>query len=291
MKRVLVSVFMMTLTMAAVAMGTMRSVNAETIVFTAQMLAANEGAAGVSVSPTEAGTTGQGIFTLDTTVSGGVITAATARFDIVLTNMAANSVVILTHVHEGATGVSGPVRVDSGLTPGAPIPAANGGVSFSRGPVTVTPAQAQAIINNPGGFYLNSHTSLSPSGVARGQLVRLQQGTGLAAPTLSEWGLILMILVFMAVGTFFLVGSSVMAGAGAGGGSVAFGRSARSIDWRLLARVALYVEVILMLAFPIALRAGLVELDVKDVMGTLTSGLLISFVIHLFIQSARQRRV
>ena len=291
MKRVLVSVFMMTLTMAAVAMGTMRSVNAETIVFTAQMLAANEGAAGVAVNPTETGATGQGIFTLDTTVSGGVITAATARFDIVLTGLAANSVVILTHVHEGAVGVSGPVRVDSGVTPGAPIPAAGGGVSFSRSGITVSPAQAQAIINNPGGFYLNTHTALSGGGVARGNLVRLQQGTGLAAPTLSEWGLILMILVFLAVGTFFLVGSSVIAGAGAGGASIAFGRSTRSIDWRLLARVALYVEVILMLAFPIALRAGLVELDVKDVMGTLTSGLLISFVIHLFVQSARQRRV
>jgi len=220
-----------------------------------------------------------------------VITAATARFDCVLTGMASNSVVILTHIHEGAVGVSGPVRVDSGVTPGAPIPAAGGGVSFSRSGITVTPAQAQAIINNPGGFYFNTHTSLSTSGVARGQLVRLQQNTGLAAPTLSEWGLILMLLVFLAVGTYFLVGSAVMAGAGAGGGSVAFGRSSKSIDRKLLARVALYVEVILMLAFPIALRAGLVEFDVKDVIGTLTSGLLISFIIHLFIQSSRQRRV
>ncbi|HEV8483171.1 MAG TPA: CHRD domain-containing protein [Blastocatellia bacterium] len=284
MKRVLVSVLMMTLTMAAVMMSTMRSVKADTIVFTAQMLAANEGAAGVSVNPTETGATGQGIFTLDTTVSGGVITAATARFDLTLTGLASNSVVILTHIHEGAIGVSGPVRVDSGLTPAAPIPAAAGAVTFSRSGITVTPAQAQAIINNPGGFYFNSHTALSPGGVARGQLIRLQQNTGLAAPTLSEWGAILMTLLFVAMGVFFLVGRTRMAGAAAGGSSVVFGSSIKSIDWRLVAKVALYVEVIVGLAL-IALRAGMV-----DVMGALTSGLVVSFIIHLFIQSARQRK-
>ena len=290
MKRVLVSVLMMTLTMAAVVMSTMRSAKADTIVFTAQMLAANEGAAGVAVNPTEAGATGQGIFTLDTTVSGGAITAATASFDLNLTGLASNSVAILTHIHEGAVGVSGPVRVDSGLTPGTAIPAAGGAVTFSRSGINVTPAQAQAIINNPGGFYFNTHTALSPSGVARGNLVRLQQNTGLAAPTLGEWGAILMTLLFLAAGVFFLVGRTHMAGAVAGGSSVNFGTSVKSVDWRLLAKVALYVEVILALAFPVALREGLVVLNVIDVMGVFTSGLLISFIIHLFIQSARQRK-
>jgi hypothetical protein len=80
------------------------------------------------------------------------------------------------------------------------------------------------------------------------------------------------------------------AGAVAGGSSVVFGRSIKSIDWKLVAKVALYVEVILALAFPVALREGLVVLDVKDVMGVFTSGLVIAFIIHLFIQSARQRK-
>jgi hypothetical protein len=281
---------MMTLTMAAVMMSAMRSAKAETIIFTAQMLAANEGAAGIAVNPTETGTTGQAIVTFETTVSGGVITACVARFDVVLSGMASNSVVILSHIHEGAVGISGPVRVDSGLTPGAPIPAAGGAVSFSRSNLTVAPALAQQIINNPGGFYFNTHTALSPGGVARGQLVRLQQNTGLAAPTFSEWGIILATLLFVAAGVFFLFGSTMTAGAVAGGSSVAFGRSVKSIDWKLLAKVALSVEVILALAFPVALREGLVVLDVKDVLGVLTSGLVISFIIHLFIQSARQRK-
>ena len=289
MKRVLVSVLMMTLTVAAVTMSMMRSAKAETIIFTAQMLAANEGAAGVAVNPTESGTTGQAIVTFDTTVVGGAITACTARFDVTLTNLAANSVVILSHIHEGAVGVSGPVRVDSGLTPATGIPAAAGAVNFSRSGINVAPALAQQIINNPGGFYFNTHTALSPGGVARGQLVRLQQSTGLAAPTFSEWGLILTILLFVAIGTFFLVGSTRMAGAAAGGSSVVFGQSIKSIDRRLLAKVALYVEVVLALTFPIALQAGLVELDVKDVVGTLTSGLMIAFIIHLFILSARRK--
>jgi len=248
------------------------------------MLAANEGAAGTAVNPTETGANGQAIVTLDTTVSGGTITAATARFDVVLNGLASNSVVILSHIHEGGPTVAGPVRVDSGITPAAPIPAANGSVSFSRGNLTVTPAIAQQIINNPGGFYFNSHTALSPGGVARGQLVRLQQSTGLAVPTLSEWGAILMTLLFLAVGTFFLVGRTRIAGAIAGGTSVAFGSSMKAINWKLLAKVALYVEVAIALAL-IALRAGMV-----DVMGALTSGLVAAFIIHLFIQSARQRK-
>jgi hypothetical protein len=290
MKRVLVSVLMMTLTIAAVAMSTMRSAKAETIIFTAQMLAANEGAAGIAVNPTETGTTGQAIVTFETTVSGGVITACVARFDVVLSGMASNSVVILSHIHEGGVGVSGPVRVDSGITPAAPIPAAGGAVSFSRSNINVAPALAQQIINNPGGFYFNTHTALSPAGVARGNLVRLQQGTGIAAPTLSEWGAILMTLMFLAAGVFFLVGRTHMAGAVAGGSAVNFGSSIKSVDWRLLAKVALYVEVVLALAFPIGLREGLLVLDVKDVLGVFTSGLVISFIIHLFIQSARQRK-
>ena len=99
-----------------------------------------------------------------------------------------------------------------------------------------------------------------------------------------------MTLLFVAAGVFFLVGRTHMAGAVAGGSSVNFGSSIKSVDWRLLAKVALYVEVVLALAFPIALREGLMVLDVVDVMGVFTSGLIISFIIHLFIQSARQRK-
>jgi CHRD domain-containing protein len=40
--------------------------------------------------------------------------------------------------------------------------------------VTVTADQANSILANPGGFYLNILTADNPNGVARGQLVRAQ---------------------------------------------------------------------------------------------------------------------
>ena len=107
---------------------------------------------------------------------------------------------------------------------------------------------------------------------------------GTAAPTLSEWGVILMTLLFIAVCTLFIVGrgktASAMPGAEA---SLMFSRSFGAIDWRLLARVALYVEVAVALVL-VALKAGPV-----DVMGALTSGLAVAFIVHLLIGSARRR--
>ena len=282
MKRLILSVLVIALTFAAVMALMMPSAKAETIIFTAQMLAANEPPP-TAVAPSEQGATGQAIVTLDTTVVGGAITAATARFDVTLTGLASNSVIILSHIHEGPAGVNGPVRVDSGLSPASPVPATGGAATFSRSGLTVTPAVAQAIINNPSGWYFNSHTALSPGGVARGQLVRLQQGpgAGLPAPTLSEWGAIIMTLLFLAVGTFFLVGRTRTAEAVVGGGSILSG-SMKAIDWKLLLKVALYVEVVVGLTL-IVLSAGLV-----DVLGALTSGLVAAFIIHLFIGGARR---
>ena len=49
----------------------------------------------------------------------------------------------------------------------------NGTGTFTRINLPITPvANAQAIINNPAGFYFNVHSSLNPNGVIRGQLVR-----------------------------------------------------------------------------------------------------------------------
>jgi hypothetical protein len=90
-----------------------------------------------------------------------------------------------------------------------------------------------------------------------------------------------MTLLFLAVGTFFLVGRTKTAEAVAGGGSI-LGGSMKAIDWKLLVKVALYVEVVIGLSL-IILSAGLV-----DVLGALTSGLVAAFIIHLFIGSARR---
>jgi hypothetical protein len=97
----------------------------------------------------------------------------------------------------------------------------------------------------------------------------------------TEWGLILMTLLFIAAGAYFLTarGKAAMAGADE---SVALSAPARAINWKLFATVALAVEVIAA-AVLVALRAGAV-----DVMGALASGLIVAFIIHLFIGNARR---
>jgi hypothetical protein len=194
--------------------------------------------------------------------------------------MASNSVIILSHIHEGAANVNGPIRVDSGISPAAPVPVNGGAASFSRSNLATPPAVAQGIIDNPAGWYFNVHTALSPQGVARGQLVR-QTVQSLNTPTLSEWGLILMTLLFIATGAYFLSarGKAALSGADE---SVSLPAPARAINWKLFAAVALAVEVIAA-AVLVALRAGAV-----DVMGTLASGLIVAFIIHLFIGNARR---
>ena len=67
--------------------------------------------------------------------------------------------VTMAHIHTGGPGVNGPVFVT--------LPLSATGVS---GCATATPAQAQAILAAPNGFYFNAHTAASPAGALRGQL-------------------------------------------------------------------------------------------------------------------------
>lgn len=124
------------------------------------------------VTNADASGSGSATITLNLTRdAAGTITAATADFNATLTGFVANTSVSAAHIHTGAVGVAGPVTVDTGLTAGQLI-LANGSGTLIRTGVTVTPAVAQSIITSPGGFYLNVHTVLTPSGAVRGQLVR-----------------------------------------------------------------------------------------------------------------------
>jgi len=67
-------------------------------------------------------------------------------------------------------GSNGGVFVSLGLTAGE-VTFATGSGSFSKRGVTLTVDQANAIMANPGAFYLNIHTAANPDGVARGQLI------------------------------------------------------------------------------------------------------------------------
>jgi hypothetical protein len=283
MKRSVASLLVTLMTVVSVASMMMASAEAQTTthIFTAQLLAANE-VPPVAVNPAEANASGGVTVTLTVTRTGGVITSATSRFDYTISGLASN--IILSHIHQGGATVNGPIVVDSNISPADPVPITNGAASFSRSGLATSPAIAQAILDNPGGFYFNVHTVLSPQGVARGQLVPQQTGgPAIGAPTLSEWGAILMTLLFIAIGTFFILGRSKAAAALTAADAATFAGPIRVVDWRLLAKVTLYVEAAIALAL-IALSAGIV-----DVLGSLASGLVVAFILHMFINSARRR--
>ncbi|MGF7236542.1 MAG: CHRD domain-containing protein [Frankia sp.] len=70
------------------------------------------------------------------------------------------------HIHEGADGVNGPVRVPF-FTTAMPTTA-----TAATGSVTISDSTiANGIRSNPAGYYVNLHTAEFPGGAVRGQLV------------------------------------------------------------------------------------------------------------------------
>lgn len=137
--------------------------------FTAGLLPANEVP---PITGVEAGGTGTATITLNVTRDAAQnVTAATADFSVQLSSFPAGTTLTGAHIHPGAAGVNGGVAVNTGITSGQ-IVLATGTDSFTRSGITVDPALAQTIINNPAGYYFNVHSSTSPGGFARGQLVR-----------------------------------------------------------------------------------------------------------------------
>lgn len=123
----------------------------------------------------ESAVTGTANITMNTTKDGaGNVTAATATFAVTLGGFPAGSTVNIAHIHEGATTCVCPVVVNTAIKAGDVTVSSAGLASFTVSNITVDPAVANRIIANPAGFYFNVHTTLNPSGVARGVLVKSQ---------------------------------------------------------------------------------------------------------------------
>jgi len=115
-----------------------------------------------------------GTYTMDFNITrdaSGTITAATVNFTVTMQNFPATAVVNIAHIHTGATGVNGPILVNTTVVPGE-VTLSSGSGTFTRVGQAVPAAQAQSILDNPAGFYFNIHTAANPGGVMRGQLVK-----------------------------------------------------------------------------------------------------------------------
>jgi len=105
--------------------------------------------------------------------AAGNITAATATFHIQLYDFPGGVSVTGAHIHEGGSNVAGPVRISTGIAPGQVV-LTDGTLDMNIRGIAVTPALAEAIIQNPAGWYFNIHSTANPGGFARGQLSRVR---------------------------------------------------------------------------------------------------------------------
>jgi hypothetical protein len=141
------------------------------IVLTGQLLASNEVPA---VTNAESGARGTVTITIETPrdAAGNPTAGGTVTFAIQLTNFPPGTAAILAHIHTGPATAPGPVLVDTGLSPTAPLLLGDGTASVALTGRSITLAQVTQILANPNGYYFNVHTPLNPAGAVRGQLVR-----------------------------------------------------------------------------------------------------------------------
>jgi uncharacterized protein (TIGR03437 family) len=79
------------------------------------------------------------------------------------------------HIHRGNAGTNGPVLIDTGITAANNFVDETGSTGITRSAAVMAGSAnvevLEQIIANPGGFYLNLHTTANPGGAIRGQLM------------------------------------------------------------------------------------------------------------------------
>jgi hypothetical protein len=131
-------------------------------VFKADLKSANENP---PITDAEATCAGTATVTLNPT---------SVKFDVTISGCPATTAINIGHIHEGAAGVNGGVKISTGLAAGE-LTLTGGGVTFSKtatpaGPPAWDAALISAIMANPGGYYVNFHSTAHGGGVIRGQL-------------------------------------------------------------------------------------------------------------------------
>jgi uncharacterized protein (TIGR03437 family) len=101
-------------------------------------------------------------------ITGGAVTLAT-RYDFEdLAELPRNEAITGLRIHEGATGLNGPPRIDTGITNATAIRGNNGFISVTI--YGVSAELLQRLVANPANFYVSLHTVTNPNGELRGQL-------------------------------------------------------------------------------------------------------------------------
>ncbi|MGH2377215.1 MAG: CHRD domain-containing protein [Candidatus Limnocylindria bacterium] len=138
------------------------------VTFTAELKTENEVP---PISNEEMSGSGMATVTFDLTRSAtGAITAATASFEIVLSGFPTSTMINVGHIHEAEAGANGGVVVGFKTDGANPIALTTGGTTLTYADITVDPALAQEILDDPDGYYVNVHSAANPGGVVRGQL-------------------------------------------------------------------------------------------------------------------------
>ena len=139
--------------------------------FNAALLTANEVP---PIANDEAGGSANATIAFELTKdSAGYVTSASMNVSLTATGFPNGTALTKAHIHPGGTGTNGSVFVNVGLTDGE-VTFPSGSGSFTKNRIALTVDQANAILANPSGFYLNIHTARNPDGVARGQLTKAQ---------------------------------------------------------------------------------------------------------------------
>ena len=133
-------------------------------VFKAELKSANENP---PIADAEASCAGTATVTLNPT---------SVKFDVTITGCPSTTAINIGHIHEGAAGVNGGVKISTGLAAGE-LTLTGGGVTFSKtatpaGPPAWDAALITAIMANPAGYYVNFHSTAHGGGVIRGQLTK-----------------------------------------------------------------------------------------------------------------------
>lgn len=145
--------------------------NASVVQLRTQLLPSNEVPA---VTNADGNARGDVVVTIKLDRDGsGAVTGGTASFFFTVSGFPAGTTVTGAHIHPGVAGANGSVVISTGITGAAAVSLADGsspGLIFNDRPATAT--LLQDIINNPGNYYFNVHTTVNPGGAIRGQLAK-----------------------------------------------------------------------------------------------------------------------